>query len=687
MRPGFWRKCRVCFRWFRISLLLLVLAAVCAFVWFNRVGLPDFLKTRLVQALHSRGMELEFSRMRLRVVRGLVVENVRIGAAKNTGSPSFSLQEIQLRLDYRALLHRQFQIDGLVLRKGELAWPLSPTNVLALDNIQANLRFQTNDTWSLDSFSAEFAGARLNLSGEIAHAPEIPGWKIFQGQTSTNRPARLQKILDALAQIHFDGSPQLSLVVNGDARAIHSFTVRISIVQAQTRLDLDGGADDAAENYHWHVHGALDPEFIRPFLPAGNATSGLDILTFTQPVFLDATGRGRLDSLQGISATGRVALKNFMVRGESFGDVASAFDYTNRVLEFLNPLTHTGAQMMMADSVTLDFNTRMLYFTNGLGTADPESIARAIGPKIGRIVEPYHFMEPPTARVNGQIPLRDMSGGRDMADVDMRFDVIGGVPFEWMKFKTRNITGIIHWRAQMLLVTNVAAEFYGGSGNGFANFNFQVPHEGADYDFEVNLTNANLHLLAADLSSPTNSLEGTLSGRLAVTRADTQDWRTWDGFGHVSLHDGLIWEIPLFGILSPALNKVWPGLGDSRATDATAQFAITNGVLYTGSLVMRSTMTRLQYVGSMDLLGQNANAHVTAQLLRDTSVVGPLVSTMLWPVSKLFECKITGPLKNPRIELANVPNVPKLLLIPLHPIRSFQGMFPAPGFTTAPPDD
>jgi hypothetical protein len=35
-----------------------------------------------------------------------------------------------------------------------------------------------------------------------------------------------------------------------------------------------------------------------------------------------------------IAASGRVALTNFAVRGEAFGDVTSALNYTNRVLEF-----------------------------------------------------------------------------------------------------------------------------------------------------------------------------------------------------------------------------------------------------------------------------------------------------------------------------------------------------------------
>ena len=76
-------------------------------------------------------------------------------------NPALSLAEVQLQLNYRALLHRRWQIDGLVLRQGQFVWPLSPTNALTLDNIQTDLRFQANDTWSLDHFQADFAGVKL----------------------------------------------------------------------------------------------------------------------------------------------------------------------------------------------------------------------------------------------------------------------------------------------------------------------------------------------------------------------------------------------------------------------------------------------------------------------------------------------------------------------------------------------
>jgi hypothetical protein len=61
-------------------------------------------------------------------------------------------------------------------------------------------------------------------------------------------------------------------------------------------------------------------------------------------------------------------------------------------------------------------------------------------------------------------------------------------------------------------------------------------------------------------------------------------------------------------------------------------------------------------------------------LLRDLPG-GQLISTVLWPVSKLFEYRVTGPLSNPKSEPIYV--LPKLLLIPLHPIRTLEDFIPA----------
>ena len=866
------------FRQLRRLMIFAALVLACAILWLNRVGLPDFLKRSLVETLHARGVELEFTRLRLSLNRGLVADNVHIGRTEKAGSPVLSLQQVQLQLDYRALLHRQLQINGLVLCQGKFVWPLSPTNTLALDHIQADLRFQTNDTWSLDNFQADFAGAKLTLSGDVAHASALRNWEIFHGAT-TNAAAQqagLQKIANTLRQIRLAGTPQLSLDVNGDARDPRSFLIRLMagipavdtqwglargvqltaklkasaetpanpdsswawwtnmqpyqvewtawvsqlkskdlnarsvscsgfwrapeltvtdlsaklggqlnasarlnvatreftftnsscfdprmiaalltkktqnwlaqfswtqppLLQAsgslilpawinrqpdwrntmQPTIQLAGGfivtngafrgitadlacghffysnlvwqlpdlvvtrpegtlaladtENDETKSYHWRIRGVLNPEAIRPVLTANNAERGLELFTFTKPLFLDADVWGRWHDYDSIGAAGRMALTNFTIRGETVGSVESTFHYTNRFLEFFRPRLQTRGQTISADGIAADFNSWRIYFTNGFSTADPRSVARAIGPKTGKIMEPYHFGQPCSVRVNGYAPLHGVD------DADLRFDV-DSAPLEWLRLKTPRISGEIHWLGQTLILTNLTAKFYGGDATGSAYFDF-LPKEGNDFNFVADVENANVHWLATDLSSPTNHLEGVLSGRFIMTSANSENWRTWNGYGRANLHDGLIWDVPIFAILSPVLNTVAPGLGSSRATDATVRFAMTNGVAFSDDLEIRSTIMRLEYTGTVDLQSQ-VNAHVTAQLLRDTWVVGPLVSTALWPVSKLFEYKISGTLGKPESEPVYIP---KFLLMPLHPIRSLEGILSSDTDINPPP--
>jgi hypothetical protein len=162
-----------------------------------------------------------------------------------------------------------------------------------------------------------------------------------------------------------------------------------------------------------------------------------------------------------------------------------------------------------------------------------------------------------------------------------------------------------------------------------------------------------------------------------VTNANTVDLQTWQGHGNLNLRDGLIWEIPIFGIFSGVLNSMVPGLGNSRASAGTCTFVITNGIIRSDNLDITSTGAQLQYRGTLDFQGQ-VNARVAAGLLRDTWLVGPVVSTVFWPVTKLFEYKVAGSLGNPKAEPVYL--LPKVVLLPFqlpfHPLRTLRELFP-----------
>src|SRR5207248_5299302 len=120
-------------------------------------------------------------------------------------------------------------------------------------------------------------------------------------------------------------------------------------------------------------------------------------------------------------------------------------------------------------------------------------------------------------------------------------------------------------------LTNVQADFYHGIAQGWAAFDFPR-NRPTEFQFSLSSSNSLLQALMSDLSSGTNHLEGRLSGNLAVTKASTDSWQSVFGYGDAHVRDGLLWDIPLFGIFSPILNGITPGLGNSRPSAATASF-------------------------------------------------------------------------------------------------------------------
>src|SRR5881398_2395456 len=178
---GFWPRFRRCFRWCRISLLALALLFLACLAYLNRVGLPEFLKARLVSELRARGVILKFTRMRLRWYHGLVAENVSLGRTDDPAGPHLSIGEADLKLDRAALHKLHFQINSLLLHDGRLVVPLLSTNEpperFVVNNIITELHLLPDDQWQLDRFQALCLGARVNLSGTLANASAIGDWQ------------------------------------------------------------------------------------------------------------------------------------------------------------------------------------------------------------------------------------------------------------------------------------------------------------------------------------------------------------------------------------------------------------------------------------------------------------------------------------------------------------------------------
>ena len=795
-----WNTIRRVFRRVRIAAWAIAFLIIFALLYFNLVGLPGFIKRPLQEKLRARGIELDFKNLRLSWYRGLVAYDVSFGQTQDATAPRLTADRVQLGLKGDKLQRLEFQIGTMSLHDGRFVWPLTDTNELALEKINAELRLLEGDEWQLDNLEAQLKGIKIRITGDITNASTLRDWQIPKARTGAEtlpekKRELLQQFARSLDQLQFKSPPVIRMDFTGDALGKTPFRVGIrsqldsgglialAVLNPKTRelaftvrsdfdvqkirpllsakagnwlerytwddppqmrflgrlqlpawtnalpdwrgmilptLRLDGEfqvghaafrgvpvlsaqsrvlymnqtwrlpdlqihrpegnllaehwTHEPTHDYYWHLHGDFDPMAIHSWLEPAQQR-GLDLVEFTTPPHFDVEMWGRWHEHNRIGINGHIALSNFTFRGVQITSAETGLEYTNFWLHFSEPhITRGDSEQGSMSSVDVDFQNRMVYLTNGISTLLPEAITHAIGPKTARIMEHYQFLSPPHARIEGSVSTATPK------IADLRFDLEGG-PFNWWKFNLQQIAGTLVWSNRSLLLTNVTGEFYGGTLSGNAAFDFS-PESGDDFNFNIRTTNTSLGLLMPDLGSRTNKLEGNLNLQLLVAWANTKDFHSWQGFGDVSLRDGQLWEIPLFGIFTPVLDTVYPNLGSGRASDGSATFTITNSVIYTDDLELRSPSMRIQYRGSVDFEG-NLNARAESELLRNTAIIGPFVSTVFRPVSKLLEYKISGTLAKP---VAEPVYIPKMLMFPLHPFQSLKSLFTEEQKTNASPE-
>ena len=570
----------------------------------------------------------------------------------------------------------RLEADGVTtLANGEVAWKgtfNTPSRDLALqlraqvDPTAVAPFFGTNTPPWLNDVRAE-TPPRI----EAAIRAKLPDW--------TNSAAAWAG--DLLSTLSVAGSLDLGRATVREvpldrARALFLFTNSVLTVPELRVTRPEGGVvaelqlDHRSGEFVARVNECrIDPQALRPLLGKGGREA-LDDFAFKQLPSLRAEWRGNLQRLEQVGLTAQVTASNVAYRGQSVRWVESGVTLTNQFLSFLQPrVLRDGGEHAEGDGVGLDLHTQRLYLTNGTGRITPMDLARMINVTVQRVLEPFHYDQPVEGRAHGVICL-----GRHDDDHDVRFAVNGGT-FHWQQFNLESARGDIHWLGSAVIISNLVGRWKGGDMSGGAVLNFP-PGASDTASFHVKLDGADLHQVMLDLQpGRTNKLEGLWSAELNVTHARLDDWKSWQGFGKSHLTNGLIWDIRIFGLFSPVLNAVVPGLGNSRAKEARLDFVITNSVIASENLEIHTGLARMKYEGTVDF-DQRVNGRMEAALLRNVPGLGWLASKILFPLSKLFEYRITGTLEEPRKRATYI--LPSVLTMPLQPIQSLKEIFGEP---------
>lgn len=426
--------------------------------------------------------------------------------------------------------------------------------------------------------------------------------------------------------------------------------LRITRPEGEARLSYVGNVRDGS--FSFDLDSRIDLGVLKALVPKEHQAEAA-VVKFAQPPHLRAKATGDWDDDSRLNVSALLVATNFFVKEQAFSDIRADILITNRLIHCFDVVAHRGKEEVRAPYVRVDLPGEIMFVTNVVSRMDPYIAMSLIGEEAYDAINPYRFAQVPTVRVNGTVPLRHWS------KADLRFEV-AGEEFSFWKFRMPYLAGDVHWRADHISFSNVTANFYGGKAKWSGYFVIDHRDDTANYSFSATTTNTELKYLLADLTGRTNHIEGTLNGELVIASANSGSDRSWNGYGSANLQDGFLWDVPVFGIFTPVLNGIAPGLGTSRVSAGSGTFTITNSVVYTRDMQVRAQGFRLGYKGRVDIDG-NLDAVAEAQIFRDAWVVGKLFSIALWPVSKAFEAKVSGTVDAPKTDLRYVP---KFLLAP-----------------------
>ncbi len=191
-----------------------------------------------------------------------------------------------------------------------------------------------------------------------------------------------------------------------------------------------------------------------------------------------------------------------------------------------------------------------------------------------------------------------------------------------------------------------AGATWGGGGS------FLLPeHERGNTAFDISLsaTNMNFEEVAAILvHDGDEEYRGRLSGRLALRGLLGEgNGQTVQGEGSVTINEGRVFMLPVFGGLSDIMTRIIPGLDFVlRQSDASGEFVVAESRVSSEKIKVDGSVLSLKGHGHCGF-DRSIDFHAQVTLMKDNNLVAKLVRALTFPISKLLEFRVRGTLDDP----------------------------------------
>ncbi|HBE96133.1 MAG TPA: hypothetical protein DDW68_03035 [Verrucomicrobiales bacterium] len=424
---------------------------------------------------------------------------------------------------------------------------------------------------------------------------------------------------------------------------------------------LDGNILSRGRLVNYKLTSTLPLSAFDPFITPGSKTKKeLERVKFGKNSLLDLDIQGEInrDDLTTWTSTGKAHMNNLIYRDTALHRLAMDFEIGPKKQEFKNVkclindekevartrVRGKASSELTIGSVLVDHERKQTVISNLQGKFWPSPIVRIFAPKTSAHLEKtYRFHQPPSLKLNGSFDNRFRSDEKNIYLIEIQTEGQTDYPFLGKPLPVTKLKTNVTVRRSLVTVDKLSFSTVGGTAAGkvVIDATRQAPPK---YTGDIRWN----RLYFPEISKVYKFKEkekGWLTGQIAFSGVES-DLRQFNATGVIGIEKGNLVALPIFGPLSPLIAGVLGDkrMGYERAKDASATFAIKNGVWMTEDFSAVSTSLNLTGEGWIDL---NTDRIEMIVRINARGLLG-LLTTPLTLLKGMFQFRGTGDFTNPK---------------------------------------
>lgn len=579
----------------RILVFLLLTASACI-CYLSIIGAPLWLIDELTAAERTGQFAVMVGRAKIDIFHGVVLEDIRIYRKGVVGPPAVEAENVTAEVDYR--LGTGFRIRKVVIERGKIR------------------PFMNRSSGESES-----------------------------GTASTDIDVRLEMLACSIEGVTVK---KLTCRIRRRGEKVMVDDVKVALTNAYSSGSFEGSFvyDGATDVTKGTLTSDLDPHLLLPIMASLEMEYTSELIRRFE--FGDADPRVETsftwDPGEGglLSISGQFWLRDCSYQGVSLlradGTVNIDSDKDLFTVE-VSPLLIVRQEGVARGGFVVDLREETVEYDIESGL-DPLAVGAMAGIADDDMAL-FRFEGPARIVSKGVIGYVDRSRTDITATFRGRGASVGS-------FLTDDCSLSIHIKGPTNVVSNIHGTIYGGEFEGQVTFvDPDAMSTNTRYTMSGSVKDANFADLAAALMEESDAIyEGKLSGRLALAGV-VGNGNAARGNGKISIRDGRVFQLPIFGGLSSMMTRVIPGLDFVlRQTDAKAEFVIADGKIHSDKIRIEGDVMSLMGRGDY-YLDHRVDCFAQVKLMKEHVLVAKILRTIIYPLTKLFEFRLRGTVSEP----------------------------------------